>query len=278
MKILNQNAYLVDDEHDLLEQTEIVLNGLGIRCVGKATRADRALQEIPSLNPHFLFLDMIMPGMTGIECARRIKPRMPQMTIFILTNIPIEHAASACVAAGAKGCLHKPPPLQELKTLFMDTQVTGYENGILVQDTTTPFYHPQQNPSRVWSENSYNLSEFPSFLTPRLFLQWSQNEHIPNYWRTLAQAVKFRVTDLARTLKTTPRTLEREWKICFHAAPKPWLNSMQKSFVTGALADGRSLKEMSSMCGYSDASHFHQNQGLQRILRVNKHTPGRSES
>lgn len=78
-------ALIVDDEYPARQELRYVLSGFdNIEIVGEATSAQEALALIKALDYQVLFLDISMPGMSGLELGAAIQelPRQPHI-IFI---------------------------------------------------------------------------------------------------------------------------------------------------------------------------------------------------
>ncbi|MFZ5642988.1 MAG: LytR/AlgR family response regulator transcription factor [Bacillota bacterium] len=78
-------ALIVDDEYPARQELRFALSSFdNIEIVGEATNAQEALALIKALDYQVLFLDISMPGMTGLELGAAIQelPRQPHV-IFI---------------------------------------------------------------------------------------------------------------------------------------------------------------------------------------------------
>ncbi|MEG6615048.1 LytTR family DNA-binding domain-containing protein [Peptococcaceae bacterium 1198_IL3148] len=78
-------ALIVDDEYPARQELRYLLSNFeNIEIVGEATNANEALALIKALEYHVLFLDISMPGMSGLELGAVIQelPHRPQV-IFI---------------------------------------------------------------------------------------------------------------------------------------------------------------------------------------------------
>src|SRR5207248_10667603 len=86
----------------------------GFKCVGVHEKAEAALAALPKENPSVVLMDINMPGMSGIECVRRLKPEMPdtQFVMFTVYEDP-DHIFKA-LTYGASGYLLKRTPRAEL--------------------------------------------------------------------------------------------------------------------------------------------------------------------
>jgi two-component system response regulator AlgR len=106
-------ALVVDDEQPARDRLTALLRELGqVEVVGEARNATEALQKIEELAPDLLYLDVRMPGMSGLELARHLGSLDdPPAIIFITAHD--EHAMEA-FEAEAVGYLLKPVRKEKL--------------------------------------------------------------------------------------------------------------------------------------------------------------------
>lgn len=77
-------AILVDDEPLALRRLEIALAGIdSCEIVGKASDGDQAGKLIAELKPDVIFVDIQMPGMTGLELVESLEGERPPVVIFV---------------------------------------------------------------------------------------------------------------------------------------------------------------------------------------------------
>ncbi len=73
-------TFLVDDERGARERLRHLLSSFGdVEIVGEAENGQEALQRIPDLRPDLVFLDIQMPGSSGLEVARALEPPRPRI-------------------------------------------------------------------------------------------------------------------------------------------------------------------------------------------------------
>ena len=107
----------VDDDSDLLELVCLGLGTTGHRVV-PASSGDLALGELARRSVDLLVLDVMMPGMSGLEVARRVRsgPGGPGPAILMLSALGSPQDVAQAVEAGADDYLTKPFAVRELVT------------------------------------------------------------------------------------------------------------------------------------------------------------------
>ena len=110
-ELRGQRALLVDDNPAALEALGNMLKALGV-IVDRAGGGEEALRIIDaSAAPHtWYLLDWKMPGMDGVECARRILARhaLVQPCILLVTAFARDDALRATAGLALAGILQKP--------------------------------------------------------------------------------------------------------------------------------------------------------------------------
>jgi two-component system response regulator AlgR len=108
-------ALVVDDEAPARERLGALLRELDqVELVGEARDAFEALQQVSELAPGLVYLDVRMPGMSGLELARHLA-RLDEPPAIIFTTAHGEHAMEA-FEAEAVGYLLKPIRKEKLAT------------------------------------------------------------------------------------------------------------------------------------------------------------------
>jgi two-component system LytT family response regulator len=75
---------IVDDEPLARQRIEdLIAHEDSVRIVGTASNGDEAVEAIRRLEPDLVFLDVQMPGKTGVEVVRSIGPNAMPATIFV---------------------------------------------------------------------------------------------------------------------------------------------------------------------------------------------------
>jgi DNA-binding NarL/FixJ family response regulator len=74
---------------------------------GEAKDGPEALEKIGELLPNLVLLDINMPGMNGLEVARRIRQEVPETKIILMSQNDSNQMLACVVAVGADGCVDK---------------------------------------------------------------------------------------------------------------------------------------------------------------------------
>jgi DNA-binding NarL/FixJ family response regulator len=97
----------------------------GFVCVGQYGRAQDALANLPMDPPSVVLMDIKMKGMDGIECVRRLKEKVPDILVIMLTVFEEEDLIFDALMAGAIGYLLKRQPPEQLLEAIHDLLAGG---------------------------------------------------------------------------------------------------------------------------------------------------------
>jgi len=99
---------MVEDDRETREGVVELLSGESrVRCVGVYPAAEPAVLEIPVLKPDVALVDINLPGMNGVECVRRLKEKLPELQVLMLTKYEESDLIFNSLRAGASGYLLK---------------------------------------------------------------------------------------------------------------------------------------------------------------------------
>ena len=100
---------VIADDHFLIREglRSILERETDLQVVGEAEDGLELLFLLDHLKPDLVILDISMPNLQGIETARLIKMRHPEMKILVLTMHREREYAVAAAAAGVEGYLLK---------------------------------------------------------------------------------------------------------------------------------------------------------------------------
>jgi DNA-binding NarL/FixJ family response regulator len=97
----------------------------GFRLAGEWGEAESALAAVTEKKPDVLLMDINLPGISGVEAVKRLKPSLPQTQFVMLTVYEDSDHIYNALAAGATGYLLKQTPRQELLRALEDVHHGG---------------------------------------------------------------------------------------------------------------------------------------------------------
>ena len=78
---------LVDDDLSFLRSLEVLLmDAPGLEVVGKARSGAEALTAATQAEPDVAVIDVLMPAMSGIECAHLLQERYPKVRVILVSG------------------------------------------------------------------------------------------------------------------------------------------------------------------------------------------------
>jgi NarL family two-component system response regulator LiaR len=107
---------MVVDDHDIVRRgLSVFLNGFDDLClVGEAANGEDALRVCGEVQPQVVLMDMMLPGMDGVETTRALRQAYPHVQVVMLTSSKEDHQIQAALAAGAIGYMLKNVSVREM--------------------------------------------------------------------------------------------------------------------------------------------------------------------
>jgi len=112
----HRTSILITDDH------EVVRNGIrsyletiaDFQVVGEAASGEEAISMVSELIPDVVLLDLIMPGIDGIETTRRIRQLSPRTQVVVLTSYHEDIHIFPALKAGAISYILKDMKMEKL--------------------------------------------------------------------------------------------------------------------------------------------------------------------
>jgi NarL family two-component system response regulator LiaR len=99
---------VVDDQVIVREGICLLLGQIeGIEVIGEAGDGKQAVTQAAALQPDVILMDLVMPGLDGIEATRQITAARPDARVLVLTSYAGNDKVIPAIEAGALGFLLK---------------------------------------------------------------------------------------------------------------------------------------------------------------------------
>ena len=116
LQLQNTIRVLVADDHAIVRKgiCALLATEPGIKVVGEAHDGNDAIAAAQRLQPDVILMDLVMPGVDGLEATRRLACCQPQVRILVLTSFAGDDKIFPAIKAGALGYLLKDSGPEEL--------------------------------------------------------------------------------------------------------------------------------------------------------------------
>ncbi|HWH06289.1 MAG TPA: response regulator transcription factor [Gaiellaceae bacterium] len=114
VEVVPTSCLVADDHPAVVEAVADVLSEHGIEVAGRARDGHEAAQKIEASQPQVALLDLRMPGLSGIEVARRVGRSSPGTAVILYTAFGDRALLTEALDAGARGFVLKEAPLAEV--------------------------------------------------------------------------------------------------------------------------------------------------------------------
>jgi two-component system chemotaxis response regulator CheY len=102
------NCLVVDDSAFMRFHLKRLLGSLQNITANEAANGTEAIARYQQLQPDFVLMDIVMPGMEGVETVKQICDANPGARIIMISSVDHTDKVEEAFAAGAKGFISKP--------------------------------------------------------------------------------------------------------------------------------------------------------------------------
>jgi DNA-binding NarL/FixJ family response regulator len=157
---------LLVDDHKMFRQGLCTMlkeqPDMDMDVVGEAEDGATAIRLARELKPDFIIMDVDMPGMNGIDAARRILPEMPNIKLVALSTYLKKAFIIEMLKAGASGYILKEQAFDELieaiKTVISgETYLSTKATSIIVNDYVQSCHRRDAPSKKALTEREYEV-------------------------------------------------------------------------------------------------------------------------
>jgi DNA-binding NarL/FixJ family response regulator len=121
----------------------------GLEVVGEVSDGRELLESVESLNPHMVILDIGLPSLSGLDAAKKIKEKHPEIKILLLTMYKSRDHLTRALEVGVDGYLLKEDAFKDLLTAIgMIRAGKSYLSKLLHQQMLERFVQKSRNKPR----------------------------------------------------------------------------------------------------------------------------------
>ncbi len=100
-------VFLIDDHAVVRSGIRMLLESKNIEVVGEAESGEEALEKVPQIAPDIVVCDLTLPGLSGIETTRALRPQVPATRFIALSMHEEPEYVQGFLEAGGSGYVPK---------------------------------------------------------------------------------------------------------------------------------------------------------------------------
>lgn len=201
---------MVVDDHPVVREglRSMLVGDPQIEFVGEASSGEEAVAKVKELTPDVVFLDIRMPGISGIDAIRQIQTVSPATAIIVLTVYESETYLIEAFRMGVRGFLLKdsPPELLCHAVHVVVHNGTVVYGDLMRQTQERILRSPKDNNPGDGSSGVKERLTLRELDVMRLMAQGHSNKEIAGGLNVSEITVKKHVQNILNKLGTTNRT------------------------------------------------------------------------
>lgn len=114
------NTLIVDDALSMRLVLELCLKETEFQVVGQAVDGEDAVAKVKELNPDVVLMDIVMPGISGVDALKQIMSANPYVSVFMASSLGTEDMVNEAIKSGAKSFIQKPFVKEEVLRILRE--------------------------------------------------------------------------------------------------------------------------------------------------------------
>ena len=140
---------IVEDDQEMREGLNaIVQSHPALECLATCASGEEALKTVPDVMPDIVLMDIHLPGISGIECVRRLKPGLASAQFMMCTVFEDNENVFDSLCAGATGYLLKNSPPVKITNAIVDLYHGGSPMSSTIARKVIQTFQPTVQQSR----------------------------------------------------------------------------------------------------------------------------------
>jgi len=158
---------IVEDNRDLRASLKRMVEAApGYKCVCVCETAEDALEQMATVKPEVVLMDIHLPNRSGIECTRRLRDMCPATQVLILTVYEDYDSILNALKAGASGYLLKRSSSRDILKAIAEVKEGGAPMSTqIARKVVASFREPSKSSQSAENSLSEREAEVLAFMT-----------------------------------------------------------------------------------------------------------------
>ena len=211
----DQIRVMTVDDHEILRGgiRFLLLAFDDIELVGEAHSGEEALSLCGQVQPDVVLMDIMMPGMDGVETTQLLREQYPDIQVLALTSFHNSNLVQGVMQAGAVGYLLKGASMDELAEAIRAAQAG---RPTLAPEAVEALVQSASSSQKLGDDLSEREREVLALL-----VQGLSNAEIAEHLMVSTGAAKFHVSSILSKLGAANRTEAAALALQHDLVPKP---------------------------------------------------------
>lgn len=118
---MSKKIMIVDDSRIAQLQLQEILSGTDYQVIACCQSGEEALDTYNKVNPDLVTMDIVMPGMDGLDAARLLLQAHPDARILMVSSLAYDDTINEAKRIGAKGFVYKPFDHEQILQAMQDS-------------------------------------------------------------------------------------------------------------------------------------------------------------
>ena len=118
---MSKKIMIVDDSRIAQLQLQEILSGTDYEVAACCQSGEEALDTYDKVKPDLVTMDIVMPGMDGLDAARLLLKAHPDARVLMVSSLAYDDTINEAKSIGAKGFVYKPFDHEQILQAMRDS-------------------------------------------------------------------------------------------------------------------------------------------------------------
>jgi DNA-binding NarL/FixJ family response regulator len=140
---------IVEDDKEMREGLELIVqSNPALECIATCSSGEEALESIPANIPDIVLMDIHLPGISGIDCVKKLKPSLAFTQFMMCTVYEDNEKVFDSLCAGATGYLLKNSPPSKITDAITDLYHGGSPMSSVIARKVIQAFRPLEEQNK----------------------------------------------------------------------------------------------------------------------------------